>query len=185
MVGPVADENKAHSGTRRARTLKTRHDQNNQPKTSAPGRADEPIKFPATARGDERTNHRTRPARLRSVVRLVTANGTTPGADTLTERCWRPLRAAGRAAFTNRLTPGQRRVRRVWRRSLLRGSHARLSRRWGEHPGLNGWQAWQNIPENGTGDGDGRARQRPVVPVPLPCLFVTTVNEGATSALWP
>ena len=34
----------------------------------------------------------------------------------------------------------------------------------GEHPGLNGWQAWQNIPENGTGDGDGRARQRPVVP---------------------
>ena len=58
IVGPVADENKAHCGTRMARTLKTRHDQNNQPQTAAPGRADEPIKFPAMTRGNERTNHR-------------------------------------------------------------------------------------------------------------------------------
>src|SRR5208283_4147908 len=46
----------------------------------------------------------TRPARFRFPVRLVTANGTTLGADTLTRRRWRPLRAAGRATITNRLT---------------------------------------------------------------------------------
>jgi len=34
----------------------------------------------------------------------VTANGTPLGADTLTELHWRPLRAAGRATITNRLT---------------------------------------------------------------------------------
>ena len=46
----------------------------------------------------------TRPARFRFPVRLVTANGTPLGADTLTELHWRPLRAAGRATITNRLT---------------------------------------------------------------------------------
>ena len=104
IVGPVADENKAHSGTRMARTLKTRHDQNNQPKTAAPGRADEPIKFPATARGDERTNHRHTPGAIsfsypvgdgeRHDVRCGHSNKIRS----------RPLRAAGRATITNRLT---------------------------------------------------------------------------------
>ena len=44
--GLVADANQAHRGDTDARALtKTRHDQNNQPKTSAPGRADELISF--------------------------------------------------------------------------------------------------------------------------------------------
>jgi hypothetical protein len=56
------------------------------------------------ARGDEQMNHRHATGAISFSVRLVTVNGTTLGADTLTELRWRPLRAAGRATITNRLT---------------------------------------------------------------------------------